>query len=442
MNENIREYLSDAEVALIAGQYATALELGEKVIAEDENNAAAYVIMGKACLLLEKHEEAEKHLQKAVDFDSTNGERYFDLGNVKLTLGKLPKALACYSKAEKLGCDDEVMQKLYFQLGMINNASGNTKSALINFDKADRYGIVDSDTKEMLIKRILIYIERQDFNRAEDYAIQLKMLAPDDFNSYSAYFQVLIAAGKFDQAEKILEEAENYSDFDSDILKKEDMCTYKAMILTMKAENEPEHKVAHYQSAIAMFDEFLSTPNLPRDAVINITISKADIFINLGNFKEALQCIDSLFAGNEADESTIAETEVNELTERIDFIKLTCYLGLEDYEEAIDCAERLKASSNGRYEYFAIYADAFIARKFAGEDAAQKEAAESKYNNAIAFFKNKAFANPMDLFATVFRVRLYAENGRTVQANELIKILPDVMQKDLKKYVADCCNES
>jgi len=221
------------------------------------------------------------------------------------------------------------------------------------------------------------------------------------------------------------------------------------MIYAVKAELDEENVAVHYQSAIAIFDEFLTTPDLPQDVITNIAVTKAEIFIKLEKFNEALKCVNNLPVRDEPGDDTIVDGKSGDESivrdnpgEKIDFIKLTCYLSLEDFEKALDYAEKLKLSNEEQYEYFAIYADAYIAQKLAIKDESQKELAESKYNNAIAFFKNKAFANPMDIFATVFRVRLYAENRRFVQAEELIKLLPGVLQKDLKKYLADCRNES
>lgn len=424
MNEQIKEYLSNAETAFINGQHETALELCEKAIAEDPNNADAHSGAGRACLVLDKLDDAEQYFQKAVELDSTDGEKYFDLGNIKFGLKKFPEALINYAKADQLSCDDEVKQKLYYQIGILSFISGDTKSALINFDKADDLGVMNEDTKEMLLKRLQIYIEAQDFASAENYAVQLKLLAPEEFRSYQIYFQVLIAVGRYAEAEELLAEAEKYADIDSDILNKVDMCFNKAMIFTLKAEGDKENLSAHYQSAINIFDDFLQTPDLPQDAIAGINLAKAEILLKLEKYDDALQCV-----------GTIAEDE------RADFIKLTCYLSKEDYGIAHGIAGKLKLSESDEYKYFAIYADAFITKKFADDDSGKKDVAEQTYNNAVAFFRNKALENPMDLFAVIFRIRLYAENQKYAKADQLIKLLPDPLKNDLDKYVSDCRDE-
>jgi Tfp pilus assembly protein PilF len=429
MNEKTQEYLTNAGIAFSNGKHDVALELCERAIAADPSDADAYSGAGNACLVLDKLTESETYLQKAVELDSVSGEKYFNLGNIKFGLKKFTEALANYAKAEQYGCADEVKQKIYYQMGIIGYMTGDTKAALLNFEKAGDMGAVNTDTKDILIKRLQIYIEAGDYANAENYAIQLKLLAPNEFRSYQIYFQILIAMGKHDKAEEQITEAENYADIESDIQNKVDVCFDKALICANKAEKEPEKLVEYYQETLDIFDDFLETPDLPQTAIVNIAFAKADMYLKLERFEEALACTEGISADDE------------KLREKISFIKLACYLGKEDYESAANFSEQLKQSENAYYMYFAVYSDAFIAKKLSDNDEKQKDIAEAKYNNAVAFFKNKAFENPQDVFALVFRVRLYTENGKYAQAEELIKLLPDIFQIELNKYMSDCKKE-
>jgi len=428
MTEKMTEYLSNAQIAFTNSQYDVALEWCEKAIAEDATVAEAYTGAGKACLVLDKLQESEKYFVKAAELDSINGEKYFDLGNIKFGLAQYTEALLNYAKAEQYGCSDEVLQKLYYQIGMLSHMSGDSKSALLNFEKAESIGAVNADTKEILLKRLQIYIESEDYRNAENYAIQLKMLAPGEFRSYQIYFQILIAVGKFDKAESIIAEAEKYADVDSNILNKADIYFDKAMICAVKAEKDPDNAKQHYQSAIAVFDELLSVTDLPAETIVNASFSKAEVYLKLEQFDDALACVESI---EESDESR----------EKICFIRLSCYFGKEDYVKAVEYAEILKQSANEYYGYFATYADVFATNKLAQRDINQAKNAQLKYDNAVAFFKKKAFENPQDVFALIFRTRLYAENGKFFKAEELIKLLPDVLRTELRKYVDGCRSE-
>jgi len=428
MNEQINEYLLNAEIAFTNSQYETALEWCEKAIAEDPSNADAFTGAGKACLVLNKLPEAEQYFLKAVALDGTNGEKYFDLGNIKFGLEKYSESLMNYAKAEQYGCKDEIKKKLYFQIGMLSHMTGDAKSALLNFEKSENIGAVNADTKEILLKRLQIYIQSEDYSSAENYAIQLKLLAPSEFRSYQIYFQILAAMGKYDKAQELLAEAEKYADINSDIRNKADICFDKAMIFAVKADKEPNNAEQHYQSALKVFDEFITIPDLPQETLTNIAFSKAEVLLKLEKFDDALNCVNGI-------------SEDEKFKEKADFIRLSCYFGKEEYEKADLFAEQLRQSGNMYYVYFATYADAFIANKLSEKDATQAKIAELKYNNAVAFFKNKSFEKPQDVFALIFRVRLYAENGKFARAEEMVKILPDALKTELQKYISSCRDE-
>ncbi len=428
MNEKNKEYLSNAEIAFSNSQYDTAFEWYEKAIAVDPLDAVSYSNAGKTCIILNKLDKAEQYFQKAVELEKDNGDKYFDLGNIKFGLEKYNEALENYAKAEQLGCRDEIKQKLYYQIGMINHMSGDTKSALLNFEKSERMNTtVNADTKEIFLKRLQIYIEAEDYRNAENYAIQLKMLAPDEFRSYQIYFQILVAVGKYDKAGEVLNEAESYVDIDSDIQNRIDVYFDKAMLCVVKADKEPENAKQYFESALKLFDELQTGYDLSQEVLVNVVFSKAEIYLKLEQFDAALDCINRIDYNDE-------------IEEKVKFIKLSCYLGKEEYEKADKYAEQLKQSNTEYYVYFATYADAFIAKKLSAKNVIQVRIAELKYNNAVAYFKNKSFENPQDIFALIFRVRLYAENGKFTRAGELIKLLPDILKNELQKYIIDCQN--
>lgn len=428
MSEAVKELLINGEIAFKNGQYDVTLELCEQAIEKVPSNADAHTGAGKTCLVLGRLQDAEKYLEKAVGLDETNGEKYFDLGNIKFGLEKYSESLVNYAKAEQLGCADTTKQKLYYQIGMINYMMGDIKSALLNFDKCESFGAVNADSKEVLLKRLQIYIESQDFANAENYAIQLKMLAPAEFRSYQIYFQILAAMGKYDKAQEVLTEAESYADIASDISNKADVVFDKIMLCAVKADKDSENASQYYEEALSLLAEFEATSDLPIETLANIAFSKSEIYLKLERFDDALSCV-----------GTIEEND--QTKEKAAFIKLSCYFGKEEYEKAVEYAEQLKLSENEYYVYFATYADVFAARKLAGTSEVAANLAEFKYNNAVAFFKNITFKKPQDIFSIIFRVRLYAEYGKFVKAEELIKLMPDTLKNELNKYISDCRKE-
>lgn len=63
---------------------------------------------------------------------------------------------------------------------------------------------------------------------------------------------------------------------------------------------------------------------------------------------------------------------------------------------------------------------------------------DKKYAEAIAFFRNKSFADHSDVMAVLFRARLYAEQGKYEKAKELALLLAESDQKSLMDYIEKC----
>lgn len=123
-----------------------------------------------------------------------------------------------------------------------------------------------------------------------------------------------------------------------------------------------------------------------------------------------------------------------ETREKVIFILLSCYLAKNAFAEARDLAEVLKHSGNKYYSYFGLYTAAMAERKLNGPT----DTAEQKYAEAIAFFRNKTFADVTDTLACIFRARLYAEQGKYEKALELSNLLADADKKAVQDYIESC----
>lgn len=123
-----------------------------------------------------------------------------------------------------------------------------------------------------------------------------------------------------------------------------------------------------------------------------------------------------------------------EIREKIYFLYLSCYLAMDDYKNADIYATVLKHSSNKYYNYYGLYSTAMLYRKVNGDT----ETARHKYTEAIAFFRNKSFADHSDTLAVIFRARLYAEEGHYEKARELGHLLAEADKESIYSYVEQC----
>ena len=124
--------------------------------------------------------------------------------------------------------------------------------------------------------------------------------------------------------------------------------------------------------------------------------------------------------------------------DRVHFLLLSCMLEKDDFEQAAKWADALKSSDNDYYVCYGVYADALSQRKLM-RDA---EMVRKKYEETIAFFRSKSFANPSDTLPSIFRARLYAEEGSYERASEIAQLLSEEDQKTVLDYIKACQKEN
>lgn len=120
--------------------------------------------------------------------------------------------------------------------------------------------------------------------------------------------------------------------------------------------------------------------------------------------------------------------------ERIYFMLLSSYMGKEEFSEARKYALMLKHSGNKYYSYFGRYSLALLSRKITGNSSITVQL----YNESIAFFRARAFEDPTDSLASIFRARLYAESGKYEKAKEMALLLSEDDQKSVIEYIEEC----
>ncbi len=120
--------------------------------------------------------------------------------------------------------------------------------------------------------------------------------------------------------------------------------------------------------------------------------------------------------------------------EKAMFTLLTCYLAKDSFAEAEKIANVMKHSGNKYYSYYGLYVSAMACRKNTGDS----DAARTKYAEAIAFFKSKAFSDATDTLASVFRARLYAEQKKFEKADQIAWLLPEADRQSVLAYIEQC----
>lgn len=88
---------------------------------------------------------AINHYKKAVENDSDNGDRYFNLGYAYAADNQPVKALEMFAKADEVGSSPNVVGQLYKIMGMLCFDMRKYDDAVLNFIKSEKVIGIDMD---------------------------------------------------------------------------------------------------------------------------------------------------------------------------------------------------------------------------------------------------------------------------------------------------------
>lgn len=204
------------------------------------------------------------------------------------------------------------------------------------------------------------------------------------------------------------------------------------------AELTPEEIEAMMQADMEMMQEKIDTGELSADLGLYAEMEYDEDGNLVPKYDETMFSMLNNFNG--AQSETLEEEQSNsgtfeitaDIREKVYFTFLSCYLAMDDFASAEKYAIALRHSGNKYYSYYGVYTCAMISGKLKLKDT------DKKYAEAIAFFRNKAFADHSDVMAVLFRARLYAEQGKFEKAKELALLLAESDQKSLMDYIEKC----
>lgn len=203
-------------------------------------------------------------------------------------------------------------------------------------------------------------------------------------------------------------------------------------------ELTPEEIEAMMQADMEMIQEKIDTGELSADLGLYAEMEYDEDGNLVPKYDETMFSLLNNFDGAESE--TLVEEQNNsgtfditvDIREKVYFTFLSCYLAMDDFRSAEKYAIALRYSGNKYYSYYGVYTCAMISGKLKMNDA------DKKYAEAIAFFRNKSFADHSDVMAVLFRARLYAEQGKYEKTKELALLLAESDQKSLMDYIEKC----
>ena len=210
--ENINILLRYAELSLTLRQNQKAIQVIQQVLERDGENAEAYFLMG---LLMNEEgdvDRAKGAFRRVVDIDPEVVDAYILLGELheqddpKMALQYLNNAVTV---------DPQNINALHSKAFFLQN-NDNVLEALTIYDEIH---VIDSNYPPAYLNAGILYLEREEFEKAREQFNILLSLEPDNHRAY--YFRGLaylgqekisLAKADFEQSLKIKPDYQNASD--------------------------------------------------------------------------------------------------------------------------------------------------------------------------------------------------------------------------------------
>lgn len=425
---NIELAFKEAQTAFSSEQYDKVLDICSALIEYEPSGAEYYALAGNAELSKNELTQAELYFKRAIEINPYVGVYYFNLANCYFGQKRLAEALNNYSRAVDLGCNDTVTQKVYYIMGLINQSINNDyENALVNYKKSELIQGVNENQVDILLNKVQIYVELHRFSDAESCALQLKLLLPNEFQSYQLLFQIYLEQKKIKEAKQILQEAESTLVLASEITT--EIGFDKAMLLCFMAEQDAKNAEHHYKKALQQLASLEDNTALSEKDRCEILLTSADIYMKLERYDRTIELAKRVVV--------ITDKDLTEYRERAVYTLLTCADIAKEYVTVSEYAKLLKNSENLFYRHHGYYAEAYASKMNNTSVAEPTEEYVRLYEIAIAYYKNAVVSSPGDILAYLYRAKSYVDIGEFDRAREIAELLPEDSKKQLFEYISE-----
>ena len=200
-----RRYFLNASRARLLGNSEEALELFEKCIKIDPNNAAAKFEMGKLYEHLEKTDMAIQMANEAVEIDGNNIWYRFLQADLYLTNNEPEKAAEAYRAAIDIEPDK---YEVYFELAQVYLSTGDYEKALKVYDELQaKVGMAE----EVIMQRYHVLLAMGEFKQAIDLMQDVIEEYPNDARYHGVLAELYDQVG---ESEKALQEYKKVLEID------------------------------------------------------------------------------------------------------------------------------------------------------------------------------------------------------------------------------------
>lgn len=392
MNEDIKEYLFQAESLMSVDKYEEALKYLSKAEEIDNMEAEIYKLKGIVYANLDNYDSARKEFNKILKIKRNDGTTLFHLGILEVLEGNLKKGIEYYNNAIANGFRDV---QVYYNLGLAYEEMKENDLAIRNYSRGLRIEPNRFDIRYNLLRLLILNKSFEEALKISDGLIQVN---PDVFEGYHYKFMLLLELEKNDEAKKVIDDALEM--FPNDVGLALDKVSYMM-------------KMEQYEEALAYLNNIENDFDLNEVEQHELLVKKARIYIAHEDVDNSIQELE------QAKECYMKQNVID--TEATSFL-MYCYIHKMEYEKAMIEVNNLQhVEDENSYVISSWYLKGFIFKMMGKEEEANKS-----FEEAIAYYRSKSLKNPSIADYYIFRALALKESGKLEKALELVDYLIEV----------------
>ena len=188
--ENSQSYVEQGVEYFETGDFEKSIEMFDKAIEIDPNNASAYFRRGECFVNMMNIENAIDDFEQAIELNPVFAEAFVSMANVLDQTGRSEEAIDAYGQAIEI---DPQLARAYHNRGLTHFKLGNLEQALQDMDNAIE---IDPEYSEAYASRGYYYSSTGEYETAmADFGKAIEL----DPNNSTAYYQRGLAYAFSDQ---------------------------------------------------------------------------------------------------------------------------------------------------------------------------------------------------------------------------------------------------
>lgn len=206
--EQIQQYMSEADSALDLGQNQQAVDLYTKVLNEEPKNHIALMMLGSIYGDIGDIPKAVNFLNQSINANADYAEPHFILGHINHATNQIDAAISSFAKAIEIDSEDSEYQKA---LGGIYHQTSQYNLAIPCFEKTINLNKSDAESTFMLA---CLYHSTGNFVSAREFYQKTINLDPSNDEAVISLASLMLVNRSVLEADKLIRQVFEQRNFD------------------------------------------------------------------------------------------------------------------------------------------------------------------------------------------------------------------------------------